>query len=251
MAINREKLNHNRAALFDWLVVLISFTLGFLFPTLGDFIRAPLFYNLMLLALVLYLTGAGLKHLPLSYRLSKGRAMEPVSYIIFLLIGHWFILFTLVIFSEPAVRALMGIPPIVKGDSVRWQVIITALLLSSFGTWMVYRNKSNRKFSKQPDPVRLERQEMLADILLVAGVSVISFVFWEKGIMAMVDKMDKKSIGVIIFLFGFLAALFVFFYLPLRYLFFIEDRESGRNRKRLFIIFGFILLKALFEMLQL
>ena len=91
---------------------------------------------------------------------------------------------------------------------------------------------------------------MLADLLLVAGVSIISFIFWEKGIMGMLDRVDKKSIGTIIFLFFFLAALFVFFYLPMRYLFFIEDREGGRNRKRLFLIFGFILLKAVFEMLR-
>ena len=251
MALNKENLNHHRAAIFDWLVLLISFTLGFTFPTLGDFIRSPLFYNLMLIALLLYLVGAALKHLPLSYRLStSGKKIQPVSYVLFLLIGHWFILFFLVIVAEPAFRNLLGIPAIKKGEDVSWQLIISALLISVTGTWMVYRNKSNRIFSKQPDPKYLERQEMLADMLLVAGVSIISFIFWEKGIMGMVDQMDKKSIGVIIFLFFFLAALFVFFYLPLRYLFFIEDREGGRNRKRLFMIFGFILLKALFEMLQ-
>ncbi|MBL0271129.1 MAG: hypothetical protein IPP99_21230 [Chitinophagaceae bacterium] len=251
MAISKEKLNHNRAALFDWLVVLISFTLGFTFPTLGDFIRSPLFYNMMLVSLLLYLAGAALKHLPLSYRLSTtGKNIRPVPYVIFLVIGHWFIIFFMVIVSEPAFRSLIGMPAFKQGESASWQVIVSANFLSTFGTWLAYRNKLNRRFDKAPDPVRLYRQEMLADILLVAGVSIISFIFWEKGIMGMLDRVDKKSIGTIIFLFFFLAALFVFFYLPMRYLFFIEDREGGRNRKRLFLIFGFILLKALFEMLR-
>ncbi|MBK6826235.1 MAG: hypothetical protein IPG86_04930 [Chitinophagaceae bacterium] len=133
MAINREKLNHNRAALFDWLVVLISFTLGFTFPTLGDFIRSPLFYNMMLVSLLLYLAGAALKHLPLSYRLSTtGKNIQPVPYVIFLVIGHWFIIFFMVIVSEPGFRSLIGMPAFKQGESASWQVISAATFFIQF-----------------------------------------------------------------------------------------------------------------------
>jgi hypothetical protein len=92
--------------------------------------------------------------------------------------------------------------------------------------------------------------ELVADILLIAAVSIFSFVFWEKGVMGMLSRASTRTIGDIWFLFLFLSILFLFFYLPLRYLFFIENREGGSNRKRLFLIFDFILLKALFEMLN-
>jgi hypothetical protein len=65
----------------------------------------------------------------------------------------------------------------------------------------------------------------------------------------MLGKASTRTLGDVWFLFVFLSILFLFFYLPLRYLFFMEDREGGGNRKRLLIIFIFMLLKASFEFL--
>ena len=131
------------------------------------------------------------------------------------------------------------------------QINLLGMVIASVVTWMVYRTKSKRSNKKKYSEGFLFGQEMIADILLIAGVSIFSFIFWEKGVMAMLGRSATKTMADIWFLFVFLAILFLFFYLPLRYLFFIEDRERGRNRRRLFLLFAFILLKALFEMLGL
>jgi hypothetical protein len=145
---------------------------------------------------------------------------------------------------------LLQLPPLTEKNSASWQIITGALVTATFVTWLVYRTKSNRKKRKKYSEQFLFRQEMVADILLIAGVAIFSFVFWEKGVMAMLGKASMKTMGEIAFLFGFLSILFLFFYLPLRYLFFIEDRERGRNRRRLLLIFTFILIKAILEMLD-
>lgn len=126
---------------------------------------------------------------------------------------------------------------------------VAAVGIACFVTWLVYRTKSKRKSLKKYSAPFLFLMELIADIFLIAGVSIFSFVFWEKGVMGMLSKTSTQTISDIWFLFVFLSVLFLFFYLPLRYLFFIENREGGGNRRRLFLIFGFILLKALFEML--
>lgn len=251
MTSPKDYIQTNRAALFDWLVIFISFSLGLAFPALSDFIRSPGFFNWMLTALLLYIAGAALKDLPLSHRLSfRAGSPKPVPYVLFLVIGHWLIMFFLVILAEPAIRKLLQLPALTDDNAASWQLMLGATVLATFVTWLVYRSKSNRKKRKNHSPGFLFRMELVADLLLIAAVSIFSFVFWEKGVMGMLGRASTRTIGDIWFLFIFLSILFLFFYLPLRYLFLIENREGGSNRKRLFLIFGFILLKALFEMLN-
>lgn len=245
-----QYIQKNRAALFDWLVLSISFLLGFIFPTLSDFFQSPGYYNWMLASLLLYIAGAALKHLPLSYRLTlSAKTLKQIPYLIFLLIGHWLILLSVIIFSEPAIRHLLHLPALQKDTAINGWMIMAASTAAGFITWLVYRTKSMRNIKKKYSAAYLFRMELVADIFLIAAVSIFSFVFWEKGVMGMLSKSSTQTIGDIWFLFIFLAILFLFFYLPLRYLYFIENREGRGNRKRLFLIFGFILLKALFEML--
>lgn len=251
MSSPQEYIQANRAALFDWLVLLTSFMLGIIFPTLSDFIRSRDFFNWILAALLLYSAGAAVKDLPLSYRLRHAaKPVKPVPYVLFLVIGHWFIIFFLVVLAEPAFRNLLGRPPLTESNRSSWQLILSATIAAFFLSWLVYRTKGKRKSSKKYSAPFLFRVELLADILLIAGVSIFSFVCWEKGAMAMLARSSTRSIGDIWFLFVFLAILFLFFYLPLRYLFFMENREGGANRKRLFLIFGFLLIRALFGMLS-
>lgn len=246
-----QYIQKNRAALFDGLVLTISFLLGFIFPTLSDFIHSPGFYNWMLAALLFYIAGAAIKHLPLSTRLTySSRTLKPVPYLIFLIVGHWFILLFLVILAEPAIRHLLRLPALEKDSAMSGWMLVVAIAVACFVTWLVYRTKGNRKKRTKHSAPYLFRMELVADIFLIAGVSIFSFVFWEKGVMGMLSKASTQTIGDIWFLFIFLSILFLFFYLPLRYLYFIENREGGANRRRLFLIFGFILLKALFEMLS-
>ena len=251
MIAPKDYIFKNRAALFDWSVISISFLLGFIFPTFKDFISSPKFSYWMLIAFLLYSGGAILKHLPLSYRLTFSAASpRPVPYVIFLVVGHWFILLIVLLFSEAAFRHIFSLPPMTKENSASWQLILTSTATAAFVTWLVYRKKTNRKIRKKYSESNLFYRELVADIFLIAGVSIVSFVFWEKGVIAMLARASTRSIGDIWFLFVFLSITFLFCYLPLRYLFFIEDRQGGRNRRRLFYIFAFILLRALFEIIN-
>jgi TRAP-type C4-dicarboxylate transport system permease large subunit len=251
MIAPKDYILKNRAALFDWMVLSVSFMLGFIFPTISDFFISPGYYNWMLAALLFYTVGAALKHLPLSYRITySAKAVKPVPYLIFLVIGHWFIILLLVIFAEPAIRHILHLEPLKKNNSTSGELLIAATLIAAFVTWLVYRSKNSRKKRKIYSVNYLTGMELTADILLIAGVSIFSFVFWEKGALAMLGRVSTQTISDIWFLFIFLAILFLFFYLPFRYLFFIEDRENGRNSRRLFLIFGFMLLRALFDMLN-
>jgi hypothetical protein len=246
----KNHIQQNRAALFDWTVILTSFLLGFVFPTISEFIASPAFHGMMLAVLLVYTAGAALKHLPLSYRLTHAaKTIRPIPYTIFLAAGHWFIFFIVAIFAEPAFRSIVGLPAATKENTLSgWSLVISSLL-AIFITWLVYRSKTKHQREKEYKPALYFRQEVVADILLTASVAVLSFFFWEKGVMAMLDRAKTENFGDIWFLFFFLCILFVFFYLPLRYLFFIEDREGGRNRRRLLLIFAFMLIRAIFRMI--
>ncbi len=250
MSTAKNYLQKNRAALFDWIVILTSFLLSFAFPSLSELIQSRGFFNWILASLLFYIVGAALKDLPLSYRLShSAKTVRPVPYLIFLIAGHWFIIMLLVILSESAIRHLFHLPPLTDKNSGSGEIIVASIVTATIVTWLVYRTKSDRKKKRNYSPDFLFWMEMVADILLIAGVSIFSFVFWEKGALAMVGKASTQTMSDIWFLFVFLAILFVFFYLPLRYLFFIEDREGGRNRRRLLLIFTFVLVKALLDIL--
>jgi hypothetical protein len=245
----KNHIQQNRAALFDWTVILTSFLLGFIFPTISEFIASPSFHGMMLAVLLVYTAGAALKHLPLSYRLSQSsKTIRPIPYTFFLVVGHWFIFFIVTIVAEPAFRSIVGLPAATKENTMRgWSLLISSLLAACI-TWLVYRSKTKRQPEKEYTATHF-RQEVVADILLTTSVAVLSFLFWEKGVMAMLERAKTENFGDIWFLFFFLCILFVFFYLPLRYLYFIEDREGGRNRRRLLLIFAFMLIRAIFRML--
>jgi hypothetical protein len=204
----------------------------------------------MLMALLLYTAGAWLKHLPLSYRVTTtGEHLREVPYVLFLLTGHWIILITAIIFSGPAARKILSLPPLHEKDPLTGWLIFLSIILSLFITWIVFRSK-RKHFKKTYTSQYLFHRELIADIILVAGVSILSFIFWEKGIMTMLANAKTTSISDIWFLFFMLGLCFMLFYLPLRYLFFIEDHSNRQTWKRLLLIFSLILLKSLFEMLR-
>jgi hypothetical protein len=241
----------NRPAFFDWLVFAISFSLGFIFPSLKEFVISPSFSYWMLAALLLYTAGAWLKHLPLSYRVTTtGESLREVPYMLFLMIGHWIILFTAIIFSGGAIRKIFNLPLPHGNDSSTPFLIVGNIILAGLITWLVFRTKRKKHFKKTYSPQYLFRRELIADIILVAGVSILSFIFWEKGIMTLLANARTNSIGDLWFLFIMLGICFMLFYLPLRYLFFIEDHSNSQTWKRLLLIFSLILLKSLFEMLR-
>lgn len=244
-------IQENKSALFDWLVFGISVSLGFIFPTLGSFVYSAGFSYWMLAAMVLYIAGAGLKHRPIRYRLMKsGQTLEPVPLLLFILAGHWVIFLMVVIFSETAFRHIVGLPippPEKQGGGI---IILYGMLIPTFITWLVFRSKSGLKKAKPFSDGYLFRRELVADIFLVSAVSILSFAFWEKGIMAMLLSSTVNSISDVWFKFIFLSMSYVLFYIPLRYLFLIEDHFSRQTWRRLLLIFGLLLLRSLFEMIR-
>jgi hypothetical protein len=251
MLSGEQGIKINRPALFDWLVFSISFSLGFIFPGLKDFVSSPSFSYFMFTGLFLYTAGAWLKHRPLSYRVTTtGENLREVPAMLFLVIGHWIIIITAIIFSASAVSKITGLKFTGVNDDVRPVFIWLIIFLAGFINWLVFRPKKRKHFNKRYSASWLFRRELVADILLIAGVSILSFIFWDKSIMALLAHSQTDSINGIWFLFIMLAICFMLFYLPLRYLYLIEDHTSNQTWRRLFIIFGLLLLRSLFEMLR-
>jgi hypothetical protein len=113
MIAPKNYIQQNRAALFDWSVICISFMLGFIFPTVTDFISSSKFSYWMLIAFLLYTAGTVLKHLPLSYRITFSVTKpRPGPYFIYLFVGHWFILLFVIVLAETAFRHIFNLPAI-------------------------------------------------------------------------------------------------------------------------------------------
>ena len=251
MSNSKDYIQKNKAAFFDWLVFSTSFCLGFIFPSLKDFVISPWFSYWMLSALLLYTSGVWLKHLPLYYRIIKaGHSQKKIPYVLFLIIGHLLILLTVTIFAESAVRKILDLPSVSEKNIDAGSFIFGNILTASFITWLVFRTGSKIKSVVRLSEKYLFRRELIADILLIAGVAILSFAFWEKGIIALIANKPATTIGDVWFLFIFLAIAYMLFYLPLRYLFLIEDHFSRNTWKRMLFIFALLLLKSLFEMIR-
>jgi len=249
MPVQWKSIQQNKPAIFDWLVFTISLLLGFIFPTLTDFATSPSFSKWMLAGTVLYTVGLLLKHHPLYYRLSlSGKQPRKFSYTLVLIIGHWVIMLALVIFSEDAFRSISGMVPLPKDSAPTGIRTFTAICTAAVLTWLAFRPWNNNR--KVLSAANLFRRELAADILLIAGVSILTFVFWEKSMLPVSAKMPLDSIGNIWLLFLFLCFTYMLIYLPLRYLYLIEDHSGKQAWKRLILIFILILVRELIKALR-
>jgi len=243
-------LRGNKSAIFDWLVIVTSLSLGFVFPTLMDFVVSPWFSYLLLAALLLYVAGAWLKHLPLYYRLSEAdNSPLRLPLTIFLGIGHWCLLLVAVLFSISTIRRIAGIKINPTEGSNGYDILIS-IALSVFITWLVFRTKVKPRKIFVLSEKYLFRREMVADIFLIIAVSIFSFTFWEKGIMALLANRPTASFTDIWYLFIFLVIAYMLCYLPMRYLFLVEDHFSNKTWKRMLLIFALLLLRSLLEMIN-
>ena len=243
-----NKLKENKPAIFDWLVFIFSFSLGFIFPSLAQFVASRSFSNWMLAALVLYVVGVLLKHRPLYYRLAiSGNKQEAIPYLLFLIIGHWVIMVAVIIFAEEAFRRITGLPQIGAGGASGYSTFL-GIFIAAFITWLVFRpaGKNIKPLSKS----NLFYRELIADTILITGVAMLSFVFWEKSILAVMTQMPMGSIGDVCMRFILLSLAYIMFYLPLRYLYLVEDHFSKGAWRRLMLIFGFIVLRGLLAALH-
>ncbi|MFZ1453891.1 MAG: hypothetical protein WAT20_14390 [Ferruginibacter sp.] len=243
VAINSKK--QNKPAIFDWLVFSISLLLGLIFPELGDLTASASFSGWMLGGLVLYMLGLWLKHRPVYARLAnQAKPQKGISYMLFLIIGHWLIMLAVVMIAESAFRNIIGLPQLPTDNPTSGCQVFTSIVLSILITWLAFRpgGKSRKPVTEK----YLFKRELAGDILLISAVSLLSFVFWEKSILAAMAHMRMDSIGDILMLFIFLGFAYMLFYLPLRYLYLIED-HSSKAWRRLLLIFMLILVRALIE----
>jgi len=246
MALQWKNIKQQKPAVFDWLVFTISLLMGIIFPELKNFAGSASFSVWMLAALLLYATGLWLKHRPLYYRLAKqGSEPNTVPLLLFLIVGHWVIMLMLVMLSGDGLRLIAGIQQLGMGKNVSGTEIFSDIIISMFITWLAFRPGGKNK--KQLNEAYLSRRELTGDVLLITGVSILSFVFWEKSLLASMEHMSLDSFGNIVMLFVFLTACYILFYLPLRYLYLVEERSSRQMWRRLLLIFLLILLRGLFE----
>lgn len=243
-----DSFNYSRAALFDWLSFLLSLSLSFIFTDLRDLVQSDIYSYFIFWALFAYSAGALLKHAPLRYRL-EGRAPE-IPYTLFLIIGHWLIVWMAILLAEPAASKMMGLASAPGKELTERPGFWICFAISFLLTWIVFRNRKWPTERKNNPPPWLAVRELAADLLLLAGVGSLSFVFWEKSIMGMMASRTIRTATDIWYQFIFLCFAYVLFYLPLRYLFLLEDYRSRRAWRRLLILFGLLLLRALFEMLR-
>ncbi len=245
MLIPWNNIKQNKPAIFDWLVFTFSLSIGFIFPSLRDLITSPFFSNWMFGGLLLYVAGIWLKHRPLYYRLAQsGNKQIGGPAVLFLIIGHWVIMLVVVIFSEGAFRQIVQLAPLPADSTGSGISILIYICIAAFITWLAFRpGGKNRKVLSEK---YLFGIELAADILLISGVAMLSFIFWEKSLFAMMLHMPLRNVGDICMLFVFLSFAYMLFYLPLSYLYLIEDHFSSQAWKRLLLIFMLILVRALF-----
>jgi hypothetical protein len=240
----------SRPALFDWLVLGTSFSLSFVFPNFLSILQSPVFPILLLASVVLYAAGAWLKHLPLVQRMKNNTSnFYDLPYKAFLAIGHWIIIFIAILFSRRGVTLLTGWDLSAK-DPGSWDLYeYTSLALATFVTWLVFRSAKIKTLAASYTAKFLFRRELLGDIFLCISVSILTFIFWERGIMSIFGYNLPKDIAEIGFLFMLLAICFILFYLPLRYLFLVEDHSNRQTWQRFLLIFGFLMIRSLFILL--
>lgn len=239
-------IHQNRTFIFDWLVFVTTLMMGFVFPSLGTFVASVDFSMWMLVALVLYTSGSWLKRVPLYLRNDmSGHALRKISWILFMVIGHWIILYIATLFAVPAWCRIFHYP-LPKGfDSISSKATFLCMIPPTVITWIVYRRAKLRKQLSSYNSNQLFYQELVADIMLICSISFFTFTFWEKGAMAMMSNKPISTIGDVFFLVFFLSICYVMFYLPLRYLYLVEDHTSNQTRKRLALILGLLLIRAL------
>lgn len=236
-------LQQYKPAIFDWLVLSFTITMGLVFPSLGALNNAGYLYNFMLFGLLLYVIGALIKRKPMYYRLAvSGQLPRRIGYILLLVIGHFFIMLTTLFFALHAFGALFDwhIP---EKRMTHPGIISGAILVSSIITWLIYRGK--KKTRQLLTSKYIFGAELIGDILLIIGVSMLSFIFWEKSIFEMMARTPINNFGDAVFRFFFLSIAYMLFYLPLRYLYLIEERNSNATGKRFLLIFLILLIRGL------
>lgn len=222
-AVKPEKIH---GLLFDGAVFAGSIVLASRLPRLGDEVADSAAGILLLAAVLAQAAGAYGKRPYLRWRLSGRKRsssgglawgfMQALLFIHFLL----FTVMTLFGLSLLGIARLDDAPGFFQGDL--W---VLASLLAGAAVTLMVRSASQPGVRDAPPPGP-GWLEYAADGLLWLSVILVTRFFWD-GLLLMAEPAAGSGFsGSGLLLLAALSLLFVFFYLPCRYLFLVEDYRS-------------------------
>ena len=94
------------------------------------------------------------------------------------------------IFSDMAIERIIGIKTV--KNSMEGALAFVNIIVAAFITWIVFRHKKRIKPNEKHTPGFLFRRELVADIFLICSISIFSFIFWEKSIMALLTNRARR-----------------------------------------------------------
>ncbi len=213
--------------LFDGATFLGNVALFGFLPRLGDEVDELTAGFMVLLAVLTQIAGAWWKKGFLAQRLPQ-RTFPPSNalgrgFMSILLFFHFllFSVMTTFAFELLGIYEISGSESFFKGDV--W--ILIAFMVGGFATHCVKAATPNKKVSVSAKN-RPRWLEFGADGLLWVSVSLVTRIFWD-GLVALIEPAGGIGIsGQGIMLLVAVSFLYVFFYLPSRYLFLVEDYQS-------------------------
>lgn len=197
-------------------------------PTLGDEVVSTTGGALLLLAVASQMAGALLKRAYLPARLANRRESSKDrlknGFLSLLLFNH-FLLFSVISlfgFSLLGIYDIQGSGGFYQGDV--W--VFISLVVGGLCTYFVF-------LAERGGPTAARRREWAgwlefgADGLLWISVSLVTRIFWD-GLVEIIEPsrgIGLNSTGLVLMV--AMSILYLFFYLPSRYLFLVEDYRSG------------------------
>ena len=212
--------------LFDAAVLAGSLLLARLFPTLDDSASATAVGLLLLVAVLTQMAGAWLKKEPLGRRLWQAknrRRPHLASHFMSLLLWLHFILFSVIVLFALMSLGVYREPTDGLSGNDYW--VGVSLVVGGLTTWVVRRAAQPREPGGR-QRVGKTGLEYVADGLLWVSVLIVTRLFWDGLIDQLPPPRGLGLSGRGLVLLGALNLLFVFFYLPSRYLYLIEDHRS-------------------------
>ncbi len=196
-------------------------------PRLGDEVAETTAGTLLLLAVLTQMAGAWWKKGFLAERLAHGKPPPPHGlargFMDILLFLHFllFSVMTLFAFRLLGIYDMGSSGSIYKGDL--W--VLIAFLVGLFTTFLV-RGAVRRKEVGSNAKIGPNWLEFGADGLLWVSASLVTRIFWD-GLVGLIEPASGIGMsGQGIVLLAALSFLYIFFYLPGRYLFLVEDYQS-------------------------
>lgn len=230
MLKNMLQSDRLHGTLFDGSVFLGNIALLNFIPSIGDEALDTTIGTWMLLAIGAQIVGAWWKRLYLAPRLAKRRPSsdeDPARGFMNILLLLHFILFTVMTLMVLLVAGIYDAGKsgeLWRGDI--WVLISMAIGALSAGSLAAAERwpPSDRFAAVMPGWL-----EYGADALLWISAMIVTRIFWE-GLLALIGPSQGRGFSsVSIVLLIALSLLFIFFYLPARYLFLAEDYQYPRT----------------------